>query len=130
MSGIVDRLLSLPGWIVLLVTGLVVFCEDALFVGFVLPGETVALLAGAAAKLGHASLWAVLVWGTVVVLAGYVAGTPYAGAAEPGAVFRQATAMTSRRNSDGNGLGTLLIPPARPKRHRHPLGTAARVGDI
>jgi hypothetical protein len=29
-----------------------------------------------------------------------------------------ATAMTSRRNSGGNGLGTMLILPARPKPHR------------
>jgi membrane protein DedA with SNARE-associated domain len=69
VSSILDRLLNLPGWIVLLVTGLVVFCEDALFVGFVLPGETVAVLAGVAAKLGHVSLAGVLV---VVVLAAIV----------------------------------------------------------
>jgi membrane-associated protein len=61
MSGLVDRLLGLPGWLVLLVTGLVVFAEDALFVGFVIPGETVAILAGVAAKLGHVSLTGVLI---------------------------------------------------------------------
>ena len=72
MSGILDRLLNLPGWIVLLVTGLVVFCEDALFVGFVIPGETVAVLAGVAAKLGHVGLLGVLV---VVVLAAVVGDT-------------------------------------------------------
>jgi membrane-associated protein len=72
VSGLVDRLLGLPGWLVLLITGLVVFAEDALFVGFVLPGETVALLAGVAAKLGHASLAAVLV---VVVAAAIVGDT-------------------------------------------------------
>jgi membrane protein DedA with SNARE-associated domain len=69
MSGLVDGLLGVPGWIVLVVTGAVVFCEDALFVGFVLPGETVAVLAGVAAKLGHVSLVGVLV---VVVLAAVV----------------------------------------------------------
>jgi membrane-associated protein len=66
VSGIVDRVLGLPGWLVLLITGVVVFVEDAVFVGFVIPGETVALLAGAAAKLGHVSLGGVLL---VVVLA-------------------------------------------------------------
>lgn len=30
----------------------------------------------------------------------------------------RATAITSRRNSGGNGLGTMLILPARPKPHR------------
>jgi membrane protein DedA with SNARE-associated domain len=69
MSGLVDRLLGLPSSLVLVITGLVVFAEDALFVGFVLPGETVALLAGAAAKLGHVSLAAVLV---VVIVAAIV----------------------------------------------------------
>jgi membrane-associated protein len=72
VSGLVDRLLGLPGWLVLLVAGLVVFAEDALFVGFVLPGETVALLAGAAAKLGHVSLTGVLI---VVVVAAIVGDT-------------------------------------------------------
>jgi len=72
VSGLVDRLLGLPGWLVLLITGLVVFAEDALFVGFVLPGETVALLAGVAARLGHASLAGVLV---VVVVAAIVGDT-------------------------------------------------------
>jgi membrane-associated protein len=56
MSGLVDRLLGIPGWAVLLIVGLVVFAEDALFVGFVLPGETVAVLGGVAAKFGHVSL--------------------------------------------------------------------------
>jgi membrane protein DedA with SNARE-associated domain len=72
VSGLVHRLLGLPGWLVLVITGLVVFAEDALFFGFVLPGETVAVLAGVAAKLGHASLAAVLV---VVVVAAVVGDT-------------------------------------------------------
>lgn len=69
MSGLVDRILGLPGWLVLVVAGLVVLTEDALFVGFVVPGETVALLAGAAAKIGDASLTGVLV---VVIVAAVV----------------------------------------------------------
>jgi membrane protein DedA with SNARE-associated domain len=70
VSGLVHRVLELPGWLVLLVAGLVVFAEDALALGFVLPGETVALLAGAAAKLGHASLVGVL----IVVIAAAIVG--------------------------------------------------------
>jgi membrane-associated protein len=69
MSALVDRLLSVPGWVVLLVVGLVVFAEDALFFGFVLPGETVAILGGVAANLGHVPLAGVLV---VVVVAAIV----------------------------------------------------------
>ena len=72
MSGLVDQLLAVPGWVVLLVTGAVVFAEDGLFVGFVLPGETVAVLAGVAAKLGHVSLAAVL---AVVIGAAIVGDT-------------------------------------------------------
>jgi membrane protein DedA with SNARE-associated domain len=60
MSGLVDRLLGTPGWAVLLIVGLIVFAEDALFIGFVLPGETVAILGGVAAKFGHVSLGGVL----------------------------------------------------------------------
>jgi membrane-associated protein len=69
VSGLVDHLLGIPGWAVLLVVGLVVLAEDAIFVGFVLPGETVAILGGVAAKLGHVPLWGVLV---VVVTAAIV----------------------------------------------------------
>jgi membrane protein DedA with SNARE-associated domain len=49
------------------VVALIVFAEDAQFVGFVLPGETAATLGGVAAKLGHLPLWAVLV--TVIAAA-------------------------------------------------------------
>ncbi|KRE42580.1 DedA family protein [Knoellia sp. Soil729] len=67
MTSLLDQVLGAPAWAVLLVVGLVVFAEDALFVGFVIPGETAALLGGVAAKLGHVSLAAVLA--TVIVCA-------------------------------------------------------------
>ena len=38
-GGLVQRILDLPGWLVLVVAGSVVFAEDALFLGFVLPGN-------------------------------------------------------------------------------------------
>jgi membrane-associated protein len=60
ISTIVDNILSAPAWAVYLVVGAMVFAEDALFVGFVLPGETAAILGGAAASRGHVSLTAVL----------------------------------------------------------------------
>jgi membrane protein DedA with SNARE-associated domain len=60
VSGLVERLLGVPGWVVLAVVGVVVFAEDALFVGFVLPGETVAVLGGVAARFGHVPLQGVL----------------------------------------------------------------------
>jgi membrane-associated protein len=74
VSDLVHRILELPGWLVLLVAGLVVFTEDAIFVGFVVPGETVALLSGAAAKLGHVSVAGVLVVVVVAAIVGYELG--------------------------------------------------------
>lgn len=70
MSGFLDPLLNSPAWVVLLIVGAVVFAEDALFVGFVLPGETAAVLGGVAAHSGHVPLWAVL----VVVIAAAIVG--------------------------------------------------------
>ncbi|WP_198348124.1 DedA family protein [Plantactinospora sp. KBS50] len=66
MSGLLDRLLALPGSLVYALVAALVFAEDALFVGFVVPGETAAMLGGVAAALGHVSLTTVVV---LVVLA-------------------------------------------------------------
>jgi membrane-associated protein len=70
VSGLVHRILGLPGWLVLVVAGLVVLSEDALFVGFVLPGETAAILGGVAASRSHVSVAAVI----VVVVAAAIIG--------------------------------------------------------
>ncbi|MEO5610090.1 MAG: DedA family protein [Ornithinibacter sp.] len=70
MSGVLDQILSAPTWVVLAVVGVLVFVEDALFVGFVIPGETAALLGGVAASMGHAPLAAVI----LVVLASAILG--------------------------------------------------------
>ncbi|GAA1579600.1 MULTISPECIES: DedA family protein [Kribbella] len=72
MKGLTDWLLGLHGFAVYGMVGLLVFAEDALFVGFVLPGETAAVLGGVTAALGHASLPVVLV---VVVLAAILGDT-------------------------------------------------------
>ena len=76
MSALLDtitaQVLHAPVWLVLLVVGTVVFVEDALFVGFIVPGETVAILGGVAASLGHVPVAAVLV---VVVVAAIVGDT-------------------------------------------------------
>jgi membrane protein DedA with SNARE-associated domain len=70
VTGFLDPLLNAPQWAVLLVVGLVVFAEDAFFVGFVVPGETAAILGGVAASRSHVSLTAVL----VVVIAAAIVG--------------------------------------------------------
>lgn len=72
MSGLVDHLLNLPAWLVYLVTFALVFAEDALFVGFVLPGETAAILAGVSASRGNADLALAMV---VVVVAAILGDT-------------------------------------------------------
>ena len=67
MTGFLDQILHLsPVWIYLVV-GALVFAEDAIFVGFVIPGETAAVLAGVATALGRADL--ALAAGVVVVAA-------------------------------------------------------------
>lgn len=70
LSNVVGQLLSAPAVWVLVVVGAIVFAEDALFVGFILPGETVAVLGGVAANRGHVMLWAVI----AVVVAAAVVG--------------------------------------------------------
>ncbi|WP_137119535.1 DedA family protein [Segeticoccus rhizosphaerae] len=69
MTNFLDGILSAPTWAILLVVGAVVFAEDALFVGFVIPGETAAILGGVAASQGHVPLAAVL---AVVIVAAIV----------------------------------------------------------
>jgi membrane protein DedA with SNARE-associated domain len=86
---------------VCLLAGGVVFAEDALFVGFVVPGETAAILAGVAASLGHAPLALVL---CVVVLAAIVGD--------------------SVGYEVGRRLGTRVLASGRLDRHRERLDRA------
>lgn len=69
MTSLLDRLFNLPGVLVYLVVGAVVFIEDALFVGFVVPGETAAIIGGVIASRGHVQLWlmAVIVVGAAII---------------------------------------------------------------
>jgi membrane-associated protein len=69
LDSVMQQILQAPTWLVLVVVGVVVFVEDAIFVGFVVPGETVAILGGVAASLGHVPFPAVL---AVVVVAAVV----------------------------------------------------------
>jgi membrane-associated protein len=56
VSHLLDGILGLDPLLILAVTGLLVFAEDAIFIGFVIPGETAAVLAGVGAGLGHIAL--------------------------------------------------------------------------
>jgi membrane-associated protein len=69
MKALLDHLTHLPaGWVYLAV-GLIVLAEDALFVGFLLPGETAAIIGGVTASTGHTNLAAMMV---IVVVAAIV----------------------------------------------------------
>jgi membrane protein DedA with SNARE-associated domain len=56
VSHLLDGILGLDPLLILAVTGLLVFAEDAIFIGFVIPGETAAVLAGVGAGIGHVPL--------------------------------------------------------------------------
>jgi membrane protein DedA with SNARE-associated domain len=67
-----EHVLSLdPLWL-LVVCGLLVFAEDAIFVGFVIPGETAAVVAGVASSIQGVPLAAAI---AVVVVAAVVGDT-------------------------------------------------------
>lgn len=56
MGSVMERLLDVaPLWVFVIVFALV-FLEDAVFVGFVLPGETAAVIGGVAASQHHVSV--------------------------------------------------------------------------
>ena len=108
MGSLIAHILAVPGALVYVLVGLIVFAEDALFVGFVIPGETAAVLGGVDASRGHVSLWLMIalvvvaaivgdtvgyaigrqvgpripaggvIWGTGFVLLGFLAGNSYA----------------------------------------------------
>lgn len=70
MNSITDWLSRSSGTAVYAIVGALVFCEDALFFGFVLPGETAAVLGGVVASQGRVSVF----WLCVVVVLAAVAG--------------------------------------------------------
>lgn len=72
MTGLVDHLLNVRGALVYVLVGLIVFAEDALFVGFVIPGETAAVLGGVIASRGHVSYPLIAI---TVVLAAIIGDT-------------------------------------------------------
>lgn len=61
MTGLLNHLFTLNPVLVYVVVAGLVFAEDALFVGFVLPGETAAVLGGVIASQGRVALWLMIV---------------------------------------------------------------------
>jgi membrane-associated protein len=74
MGSLIARILAVPGGLVYLLVGLIVFAEDALFVGFVIPGETAAVLGGVDASRGHVNLWLMIVLVVVAAVVGDTVG--------------------------------------------------------
>ena len=70
MTALVDRLLNLSPALAYVVVTTLVFAEDALFVGFVIPGETAAVLGGVVASQGRVQLWLL----AVLVVAAAIGG--------------------------------------------------------
>lgn len=70
LSSITGWLGGLSGWIVYAVVAGLVFCEDALFVGFVLPGETAVVVGGVLASQQKVSVY----WLALVVVLAAIAG--------------------------------------------------------
>jgi membrane protein DedA with SNARE-associated domain len=81
VSALVERILAVNGMAIYLLVGGLVLAEDAIFVGFFVPGELAAIVGGVAASRGNASL--VLLCVIVVVAAvvgdtiGYAIGSRY-----------------------------------------------------
>jgi membrane protein DedA with SNARE-associated domain/membrane-associated phospholipid phosphatase len=59
-ASVTDRILSLPGWLVLVLVFAFPALEASAFVGFVFPGEIAVILGGVAASRGTVPLWAVI----------------------------------------------------------------------
>lgn len=74
MTHLVDQLLGVPPAVAYLVVGALVFAEAAIFVGFVLPGETAVVLGGVLASSGRLSLTWLLVLVVVAAVAGDTVG--------------------------------------------------------
>ncbi len=74
MSQLLDGILNLPPLLIYLVVAAVVFAEDAIFVGFIIPGETAAVLAGVATYLGTTNLWVSIVVVVAAAILGDTAG--------------------------------------------------------
>lgn len=72
MNGLVNSILQATPVVAYVVVGLLVFAEDAIFVGFVVPGETAAVLGGVVASRANAHVSLMIV---IVVVAAIVGDT-------------------------------------------------------
>src|SRR5262249_1305855 len=74
MSGLIDRLLTVPAPVALLLVFLLPALESSLFVGFIFPGEIAILLGGVLAHEHRVSLVAVIALGAAGAILGDTIG--------------------------------------------------------
>jgi len=72
VTALLDRLFNVSGVLVYSIVAVLVFAEDALFIGFLIPGETAAIIGGVIASRGHVQLWLIAL---IVVAAAIVGDT-------------------------------------------------------
>ena len=60
MNAFLEGVLNISPVLAFTIVGCLVFAEDALFIGFLVPGETAAVLGGVVASRGEAALWAMM----------------------------------------------------------------------
>jgi membrane protein DedA with SNARE-associated domain len=101
VGDIVAAVLSIPPLAAYLLVFALVFAEDAAFVGFVVPGETAAVVGGVIANQGKADIWVMVPLVVVAAVAGDTAGYEV-----------------------GKHLGPKLLESRALRRHRERLGDA------
>jgi membrane-associated protein len=74
MSGFIDGILNVNPLVAYIAVFCLVFAEDALFVGFVIPGETAAVLGGVVASRGEVQLPAMMVIAVTAAILGDTVG--------------------------------------------------------
>jgi membrane-associated protein len=104
MSGLVEHVLSVPAVWVYVIVGLLVFAEDALFVGFVIPGETAAVLGGVDASRDHVHLSVMLAVVVAAAVVGDSVGYEVGRVAGPRVLRARALQRHQRRLADAQAL--------------------------
>jgi membrane-associated protein len=74
VNAFLEGVLNVSPVLAFTIVGCLVFAEDALFIGFLIPGETAAVLGGVVASRGEAALWAMMVVVVVAAVTGDTVG--------------------------------------------------------